>query len=249
LTWEWFSLTQAQWLVLIGCGLLIGMAKAGIAGTGLMIVPIMAYVFGGKVSTGLVLPMLIIADIFAVRHYNRHAEWKHIIRLMPWAAAGILVGVFVGGIVSDLIFKKIMAALIFLGIAIMIWRDVRKTRSLPSGRWLAPATGTAGGFATMMGNAAGPIMSLYLLAMRLPKLNFIGTAAWFFFLVNVFKVPFHVFVWKTITVESAALDLAMTPAILGGVWLGIRIVKVIPENAYRVLVIVTTVASAALLIR
>lgn|GEM_PF-1847318 len=55
MTWGWFSLTQAQWLVLIGCGLLIGMAKAGIAGTGLMIVPIMAYVFGGKVSTGLVL--------------------------------------------------------------------------------------------------------------------------------------------------------------------------------------------------
>ncbi len=82
-----------QWFVLILCGVLIGMAKAGIAGTGLMIVPIMAYVFGGKVSTGLVLPMLIIADVFAVRFYHRHADWRHIVRLIPWAIAGILVGV------------------------------------------------------------------------------------------------------------------------------------------------------------
>jgi uncharacterized membrane protein YfcA len=92
----WFDLSLAQWVVLIACGCLISMAKAGIAGTGLMIVPIMAYVFGGKPSTGLVLPMLIFADIFAVRYYHRHARWSHIVRLMPWAVAGILVGVLVG---------------------------------------------------------------------------------------------------------------------------------------------------------
>ena len=214
---DWFDLTLTQWLVLGGCGLLIGCAKAGIAGTGLMIVPIMAYVFGGKPSTGLVLPMLIIADILAVSYYHRHAAWKHILRLIPWAAGGVLVGVLVGGQVSDILFKQIMAALIFLGIAIMIWRDVRKTITVPKGRLFAPAAGSVGGFSTMMGNAAGPIMSLYLLAMRLPKLNFIGTAAWFFFLVNCFKVPFHVIYWKTIRWETLALNLTMTPAIIAGV--------------------------------
>ncbi len=245
----WFDLSLAQWLVLIACGCLIGMAKAGIAGTGLMIVPIMAFVFGGKPSTGLVLPMLIIADIFAVRYYSRHALWGHIIRLMPWAVAGILVGVYVGARVSDVAFKSIMAVIIFIGIAVMIWRDLHKSDSLSDRRWMAPVTGAAGGFATMMGNAVGPIMSLYLLAMRLPKLNFIGTAAWFFFLVNVFKVPFHVIFWKTISLETLTLDLTMAPAIIAGVWLGIRIVKVIPEKAYRILVIVTTAVSAALLLQ
>ncbi len=238
-----------QWLVLILCGVLIGTAKAGIAGTGLMIVPIMAYVFGGKVSTGLVLPMLIMADVFAVLHYHRHARWRHIVRLIPWAIAGILVGVWIGGSVSDAVFQKIMATIIFMGIAVMIWQDFRKKRALPNARWFAPATGSIGGFATMMGNAAGPVMSLYLLSMRLPKLNFIGTAAWFFFFVNVFKVPFHVLFWKTITLETAALNLVLTPAILGGVWVGIRIVKIIPETAYRILVITTTLVSAVLLIR
>ncbi len=244
----WFDLSLAQWVVLIACGCLIGMAKAGIAGTGLMIVPIMAYVFGGKPSTGIVLPMLIFADIFAVRYYHRHARWSHIVRLMPWAVAGILVGVLVGARVSDSAFKTIMAVIIFIGIAVMIWRDLRKPDSVPDRRWTAPLTGAAGGFATMMGNAAGPIMALYLLAMRLPKLNFIGTAAWFFFLVNVFKVPFHVLFWKTISFETLALDLTMAPAILAGVWLGIRVVKVIPEKAYRILVMVTTVVAAALLL-
>jgi uncharacterized membrane protein YfcA len=101
----------------------------------------------------------------------------------------------------------------------------------------------------MMGNAAGPIMSLYLLAMRLPKLHFIGTAAWFFFLINVFKAPFHILVWKTITLQTAALNLTMVPALLGGVYLGIKIVNKIPEKAYRILVIVTTAAAAAFLLR
>jgi len=101
----------------------------------------------------------------------------------------------------------------------------------------------------MMGNTAGPIMSLYLLAMRLPKLNFIGTAAWFFFLINVFKVPFHVLSWKTISLQTLALNLAMAPALIGGLYLGIKIVKVIPEKAYRILVIVTTTAAAAFLLR
>jgi len=249
MTFEWFHLPVSHLAVLMICGLMIGTAKGGIAGTGLMAVPILAHVFGGRVSTGLLLPMLIIADVYAVRHYRRHSEWKHILRVMPWAVAGILVGVWVGMEVSDLVFKRIMAVVIFFGISVMLWRDLQKNSTIPGNRWFAPVSGTAGGFATMMGNAAGPIMSLYLLVMRLPKLNFIGTAAWFFFLMNLIKVPFHVFFWKTISWESAALNLMMAPAILAGVWLGIKIVKVIPEKAYRILVIASTLAASALLLK
>ena len=135
-----FDLTLTQWLVLIGCSLLIGMAKAGIQGMGLMMVPIMAFVFGSRPSTGLVLPMLIIADIFAVRYYNRHAQWGHIVRLLPMAVIGVLIGVFVGGRISEAAFKSIMAVLILIGVAVMIWRDLRRLESLPDRRW-APNCG------------------------------------------------------------------------------------------------------------
>ena len=108
--------------------------------------------------------------------------------------------------------------------------------------------GLAGGFATMIGNAAGPVMAMYLLAMRIPKFTYIGTGAWFFFLVNLFKVPLHVVFWKTITLKTVSFNLMMAPAIIFGVFLGIQIVKIIPEKLYRVLVIGTTIVSAFLLL-
>lgn len=243
------NLTVVEWSVSLLCGFLIGTAKAGLAGTGLMIVPIMAYVFGGKVSTGIVLPMLIVADIFAVKHYNRHAEWKYIIRVMPWALAGILVAMTVGNYVSDSIFKKIMAVTVLGGLVVMIWRDMKEDIKIPK-NWLFPAVlGSAGGFATMIGNAAGPVLYIYLLAMRIPKYCFIGTAAWFFLLVNLFKVPLHIFIWKTITWETLSFNVFMIPAIIVGVFVGIQIVKFIPEKPYRILVIATTGISALFLIQ
>jgi hypothetical protein len=99
----------------------------------------------------------------------------------------------------------------------------------------------------MIGNATGPILSLYLLAMRIPKYVFIGTGAWFYLLVNLFKVPLHIFVWKTITIKTLVFDLLMVPAILAGVFIGIQIIKIIPEKPYRILVITTIVVSALLL--
>jgi uncharacterized membrane protein YfcA len=244
----WSNLGTGDWLILIISGLLIGISKAGINGASLLMVPAMAYAFGGKGSTGIVLPMLIIADIFAVKYYHRHANWSHICRVMPWAILGILCALVVGQYVSDIIFKKIMAICIFFGIVIMIGHDFRK-ENLPilNHWWFSALLGVAGGFATMIGNAAGPIMSIYLLAMRLPKYDFIGTAAWFFFIVNLIKFPLHVFFWKTITLKTISLDLLLIPAIILGVFLGIMIVKVIPEKAYRLLVVITIIVSAVVL--
>lgn len=244
----WIDISFLNWLLLIVAGLLIGISKAGISSASMVMIPIMACVFGGKVSAGLMLPMLIIADIFAVKYYHRHASWPHIGRILPWAFVGIFIGLFVGNFVSDALFKQIMAVCILAGIGIMIWRDLQKSElDLPGKWWFACLPGIAGGFATMMGNAAGPIMSIYLLAMHLPKFNFIGTAAWFFFVVNVFKVPLHIFFWKTITLKSITINLLMAPAILSGVFLGIQIVKILPERAFRVLVIVSTIVAAFLL--
>lgn len=212
-----------------------------------MVVPILANAFGGRISVGLLLPILIFADIMAVAYYNRHASWKHILKLIPWALAGIIVATLLGKNISDLAFNRVLAILVVSGIVVLIWQDLRRKKEIPNSKWYAPILGLMGGFATMMGNAAGPVMAFYLLSMRLPKNTYIGTAAWFFFIVNVSKVPLHIWSWKTISLESFKLDLLMIPAIALGAFLGILLVKLFPERLYRFLVIATTLLAAILL--
>jgi uncharacterized membrane protein YfcA len=229
-------------------GLLIGMAKTGLSGVGMMVVPILANAFGGRPSVGLLLPILIFADVFAVTWYNRHAQWKHILRLLPWAFAGIVVATLVGKSISDQAFNRLLAALVIGGIGILVWRDVRSDKlQIPKSRWFAGGLGLLGGFSTMIGNAAGPVMALYLLSMRLPKNVYIGTGAWFFFIVNLSKVPLHVWSWKTITLDSFLLDVLIIPAIAAGAFLGIWLVRLLPERIFRIIVIATTLLSALLL--
>jgi uncharacterized membrane protein YfcA len=225
------------------------MAKTGLSGAGLMIVPIMAGIFGGKLSVGIVLPMLIFADIFAVNYYHRHANWRYIFLSIPWALVGVIFATAFAYNLDDEQFKTILAIIILLGIGLMLWQDISfKSKVIPDKWWLGAILGLLGGFTTMIGNAAGPVMSLYLLSMHLPKNNFIGTAAWFFLLINVIKVPFHIFIWKTITLQTLSVDLAGFPAILVGVILGIKLVKIFPEKIYRYFIIISTAFTALLMI-
>jgi hypothetical protein len=244
-----YELTELQWIFLGLSALLIGMSKTGLSGVGLMVVPIMANAFGGRPSVGLLLPMLIFADVFAVTWYNRHAQWKHILRLLPWALCGIILATLVGRSISDDSFNRLLAAMVIVGIVILIWRDIRSGKmKIPESMWFAAGLGLLGGFATMIGNAAGPVMALYLLSMRLPKNLFIGTGAWFFFIINLSKVPLHIWSWKTISTETLLLDVAMIPAIASGAFLGIWVVKLLPEKVFRIIVIATTLLSALLLL-
>lgn len=224
------------------------MSKTGISGVGLMVVPLLANAFGGRPSVGLLLPILIFADVFAVTWYNRHAQWKHILRLLPWAFAGIITATIVGKSISDQSFNRLLAILVIGGIAVLVWRDIRSDKlKVPNSRWFAGGMGLLGGFSTMIGNAAGPVMALYLLSMRLPKNSYIGTGAWFFFIVNLSKVPLHIWSWETITMRSFTLDVLMIPAIAAGAFLGIWLVRLLPEKIYRIIVIGTTLLSALLL--
>lgn len=236
---QYLDLSFYQWLLLCLCGVFVGMGKTGIGGLGMLVVPLLAAAFGGKYSAGLLLPMLAFADIFGVRYYNRHAEWKYILKLLPWAIAGILLGLWVGENINDEQFKELMAVIILVSLGIMIWRE-RKKEEVPDYWWFSSLVGLAGGFATMIGNAAGPIMAVYLLSMHLPKNSYIGTGAWFFLIINYFKIPLHIFVWQTITWESITLDVVTFPFIFVGAWLGFKLVKLIPEKPYRIFVIVTT---------
>ena len=236
-----FELSPDQWFWVVLCALFVGMAKTGVAGVGMLIVPILATIFGGKSSAGILLPMLSMADIFAVSYYHRHAEWKYIWKLLPSTVMGVLIGLYVGNIVNDDQFKMLMAIIILVGLGIMIWRERKSNMQAIPHNWLfSSIAGLLGGFSTMIGNAAGPVMSIYLLSMMLPKNSFIGTGAWFFLIINLFKIPFHISVWETINMHTFTLDLAMLPAIMIGAYLGIKLVKIIPEKPYRIFIIVTT---------
>lgn len=222
----------------------IGMAKTGIHGAGMMAVPLLALVFGGQLSSGILLPILCIADVIGVWYYHRHASWYHLRKLFPWAALGTVLGTIVGSTIDDHTFRLIMAGIIFASIVIMIWLERGQRVDIPDNKWFASVTGVAGGFTSMVGNLATSVVAIYFLTMRLPKNAFIGTAAWFFMVINWFKVPFHVFSWKTITWNTLLLDLATLPFIGLGAFLGIAIVKKIKDRAYRWFIIAMTAVAA-----
>jgi uncharacterized membrane protein YfcA len=242
-----YNLTFPQWLIVLLCAMLVGMAKTGLSGVGLMVVPLLASVFGGRPSVGLLLPILIFADVFAVSYYHRHAEWKHIVKLLPWALIGIAIGVLVGQVISEVVFVRLLATVVLIGIVLIIWQDLRKKINVPEYWWFSMGLGLLGGFVTMIGNAAGPIMALYLLSMRLPKNVFIGTGAWLLLILNIIKVPIHIGIWHTITLQSFMFDVLMIPAVALGALMGVWLVKFFPERAYRIFIIATTLFSSLLL--
>lgn len=238
-------LSTSAWLWLMFSGAMIGGAKAGLNGLGMLAIPIMAAIFGGKISSGLVLPMLIVADVSAVLYYRRHADWTYIWKLLPAAVVGLLIGLMVGLYVNDDTFKMVIGILLIGGLFMMV---VQERKALPQvltqSYWFGAVFGLLGGFSTMIGNAAGPVMAVYLLSVNLPKNVFISTAAWYYLIINVLKVPIHLFVWKTITWETLKLDLAAVPAILLGIWLGIIVVKILPEKEFRYMIIGMTFIAA-----
>ena len=239
-----YSLSADQLVLLIIAAALVGMGKTGVQGAGMVSVPIVALLFGGKVSTGILLPILIFADLFGVHHYHQHASWLHLRKLLPYALLGIIAGTVIGNSIDDEVFKVTMAVIIFISVGIMIWQQRTSDPQVPTSRWFVVCIGVIGGFATMVGNLAGPVMALYLLAMQFPKNQFIGTAAWFFLVVNVTKVPLHIWSWETINLNSFLLGAAMLPAVAAGAWAGVRIVQKIPEQKYRWFVIVMTLVAA-----
>lgn len=236
-----------NWALILIAAFIIGLSKAGLKGIDMLNVTIMAIVFGGKASTGIVLPLLCVADIGAVLYYNRHAQWKHFWKLIPWMAIGILIGVFAGKDLNEAVFRKIMALIIIVTVAIMIVMEFHKTESIPTNKLFVSGTGLVAGFTTMLGNLAGAFSNIYFLAMRMPKNDFIGTAAWVFLVINLFKLPFQVLYWKNITAASLQTDLLLLPPLALGFWTGLKIVARIKDDNYRKVVIVLTLIGAVVI--
>ncbi len=243
-----FKLSWLQWTAFALAVFVLGIAKAGVKGFGVLIVVILAFVFGEKASTGILLPLLIAADIMAVIYYNRHTKWIYIKKLMPLMIIGVLVGVWMGHVISEEVFKRIMAGIIILSVLIMIYTERQKKAVLPSDSLFSGSVGFLAGFTTMVGNLAGPISNIYFLATRLPKNEFIGTAAWLFFIINVFKLPFHILVWNTISKETLALNSIMLPILALSFFIGVAVVKLISNLNYRRFILVVTALGGLLLL-
>ena len=245
-----YQLDLWQWSLVVMCSITWGLSKSGIKGVATIAVPVMAYVFGSKASTGVVVPMLIMADVMAVIYYNRHAQWSYLFKILPWTMLGVLLAVWIGDNMQEATFKQIMAIVIILSVITIFWWEQRSDSYIPDHWWFSGLLGIAAGFTTMIGNLAGAVVSIYLLTMRLPKNHFIGTNAWFFFIINVFKVPMHIFFWQTITWDSLGLNLALFPFIVIGFFLGVLIIGKINDAMYRRFVLVmTAVAAIVLLVR
>lgn len=241
-----FCLSVGQWIFGAVGSVLLGISRTAIRGSSFLAIPIFAEIFGGRASAGLVLTLLLTGDLVAVRHYLQNTEWRRIWPLLPWAAVGIAAGVAVGRSISDLLFKRIIALIVLASVVPLAFGEWRQREiAAPNRWWISAVLGVIGGFSSMIGNVAGPIMNLYFLSMGLKKRDFIGTVAWFFFILNVIKVPFHVFVWGTINARSLTLTaIAAGPVILGA-FLGIWITKRISERHFR-FAILALVAVAAL---
>ena len=236
------------WWIVAGIGsFLLGVAKGGLKGLGAIITTMIALVFGSKASTGILMPLLIVGDIFAVWYYHRHTQWKHLWGLIPWMLVGVLIGVWYGKDLPEAQFKKGMAILILVSVILMWLLEKVKTYQVPDNKLFAGIMGTVSGFATMVGNLAGPFSELYFLAIRMPKEMFIGTAAWLFFITNFFKLPFHIFTWKTIHAQSLFIDLVLLPPLLIGLWAGIELVKIIRQKQFRQVIMVLTALGALLI--
>lgn len=239
-----FESSVLNWVLVALASVIIGLSKAGVKGIDMMNVTLMAIVFGSKASTGIVLPLLCAGDLMAVTYYHRHAQWSHVRKLLPWMIAGILIGVFTGKDLNEILFRKVMAFIIILTVVIMLWLELRKQISVPHNRGFVAVMGLSSGFTTMLGNLAGAFSNIYFLALRMNKNHFIGTAAWVFLLINFFKLPFQFFFWKNISLSSLAIDFRLLPALALGFFTGIRLVARLQDDRYRKIIIVLTLLGA-----
>ena len=241
------NLDPAQWILAVVAALLVGITKTGVTGLGMLPVAIYAQLLPAKQASGLLLPLLIVGDVIAVLTYRQHTQWRYLLRLFPWTAIGVVIGYFAMDRIDDREARIIIGVIILVLVALHVgrkwWLSRRAARSEePKHPVLVPATGILAGFTTLMANAAGPLMAMYLLAMRLPKLEFVGTAAMFFLVLNVFKVPFMMNL-GLVNVSSVTANLILCPAVLLGAWLGRKLLSRLNQHWFENLALALAAAA------
>jgi uncharacterized membrane protein YfcA len=227
------TLEPWQWALAVVGALAIGLAKTGISGLGMLAVVVFANLLPARQASGFVLPMLIFADVVAVASYRQHAQWRYLWRLFPWTALGVVAGYLALGRIGDRQAQVLIGGIVLGLLALHLAGRARTTGGLPEhGWWFAAVVGVLAGFTTLVANAAGPLMVIYLLSMRLPKLEYMGTGAYFFLLMNLFKVPFMVKL-GLVNARSFTGNLVLLPAVIAGALLGRVILRRIDQKLFE----------------
>jgi uncharacterized protein len=217
-----------------GAALLTGFSKAGVPGIGILIPVLAAMAMPARLSTGFILPVLIEGDCIAVGYWRRQAAWRSLARVLPWTAVGIAAGYFLMGALSDSVFRPLLGAMILAIVGLDLLRRAMKIELRAENRIVAAVIGVLAGVFTMLANAAGPVMAIYLLSMGMPKDEFVGTSAWFYFIVNLFKVPFSVAL-GLVSWETLKIDLMLLPLVAAGSFLGVIAMKRLPQKAFNLI--------------
>jgi hypothetical protein len=233
------------WFLCFTAAVCVGLSKSGFPGITLVTVALMAEAFPARASTGVLLPLLVFGDVCAVSAFRRHVIWGHILRMLPPTIVGVLIGFWLMKQVSEAQFRPVLGAMLLVTALIQTARMVfpRFSDLLPRGQVFAWVMGVWAGIATMLANAAGPVMALYFLALALPKENLVGTSAWFFLIVNVIKLPFSRAL-GLIHLDSLLLNLMLCPLVIVGTWTGSRLLRWIPQHLFERILIISAMAAA-----
>ena len=239
-----------QIIILCVCALLIGVNKTALPGIGILPVVLLADTFDSRLSTGMQLLMLAWADIMAVIYFRRSADWRIILRLLPWSLLGLGIGWWVLGYIPPENNAAMKLLIGWIVIGLLVLNFVRKRldpEKIPSGIVPSAFYGSLMGSTTMLANAAGPVSAIYLLSMKLPKEQYMGSGAWLFLIVNWIKVPMFWYQGR-ITREVLLADLWMIPLLVAGGFLGIVLFKRLPQKLFENIVMVLVVIAAVKMI-
>lgn len=235
-----------KWLLGAVCAFSVGVAKTGMPGLGILAAPVFVLLVGdARLSAAWLLPLLICADAFAVVYYRRHAAAGALFTLLPW----VMIGMAGGAVMlryPDRLIRPVVGTISLVMLLLFLWRQ-RRTTPLPPADWKhAGFYGTSAGFATMVANAAGPVMNMYLLTKQLPREEFVATGAWFFFIVNLSKVPVYAKL-ELFSSRSLSFNLALIPFVIAGALTGRKLLFLMPEKIFVNSVVVLAFLATLLL--
>ena len=241
------QLSEIQWIVAAVSAFLIGFSKTGLPGLGILAVPMMAFAFGGRLSVGATLPLLVLADCFAMAFYRADADWNAIKKLSPWVVFGIVAGTCALIALAELkptkdLLSPIIGGIVLMMLTLSLLKGKLGDRLVPTSKLGTAFTGTMAGFTTMTSNAAGPVMGIYMASAGFSKKVLLGTSAWTFFIFNIAKLPPLLLVnalypgRPLITADTLWMNLLVAPALISGALLGKPLAAKIPEKLFTVLI-------------
>lgn len=231
------------WLLGITVGLIAGLAKTGLPGCGILAVPLIAMVFPAKLSVGALLPLLIVGDVCAVTFYHRHAQWKKLLELFPCVLVGIALGALVLWKINSSQLKPLLGGLILILLGLELARRRFGWENFPHRPWFVILMGSLAGFATTLGNVAGPIMNIYFISKGFKKDEFMGTTAWYFLIFNCVKIPIYAGLGM-INQTALEFDLFMIPAVLAGAFAGRLLLGIVPQRAFNFIILFLAAVAA-----